>query len=337
MLLPGWVMVPSGNEVTITAPVAGYVLAAETGTNPTPGRAVTANQVLFRLRPVLSPLEQIQLATLKRSVENELTKARESVDLAEKEYNRLSELHKQKLRAQQDVEQCATRLGHAREDFQSAKDKLEVFGRAAGKNTLPVMTITAPHAGTVLSLSASPGQYVSAASPLVTLADLSRLWLRVPVPEADLPRLDRKASARIFFRAKTTTASPPLQVPPVALVPVVDLARRTADVLYELPGDAKERGLLARDQMVQVGVPIDAKRDESLVPYSAVVFDSHAGAWIYIDRSAKDGKGRVYERRRVELGPMAGDEVGVRPPCKSEDRVVVNGAGLLFSREFFKP
>jgi multidrug efflux pump subunit AcrA (membrane-fusion protein) len=125
-------------------------------------------------------------------------------------------------------------------------------------------------------------------------------------------------------------------VPPVALVPMVDVARRTADVIYDLPSSAREHGLVARDQMVQVGVPVDGRRNESLIPYSAVVYDAHAGAWIYIDRSAGD-KGRVYERRRVDLGPMQGEDVAVRPPCKPDDRVVVEGAGLLFSREFYKP
>jgi RND family efflux transporter MFP subunit len=344
LLLPGWVMVPPGNEVTLTAPVAGYVLAAEQGAAPTPGKGVAADQVLFRIRPVLSPLEQIQLATLKRGVESELTKARESVGLAEKELARIRELHEQKLRSQQELEQAGTRLQHANEDLKSAKDKLELFGQTAEKHTLPPLPVSSPRAGTVLAVLSSPGQYVSAAAPLVTVADLTHLWLRVPVPEADLPRLDLKAPAHILFRPRTATgqaevgrkAPPPLSVPQVALVPIVDAARRTADVLYELPDAARKRGLLARDQMVQVGLPVDARQNESLVPYGAVVFDAHAGAWIYLDRTSGD-KGRVYERRRVELGPMSGDEVAVRPPCKPDDKVVVVGAGQLFSREFYKP
>jgi RND family efflux transporter MFP subunit len=346
LLLPGWITVPAGNEVTLTAPVAGYVLAAEQGAAPTPGKAVTEGQVLFRVRPVLSPLEQIQLATLKRGVESELTKARESVTLAEKELTRMRDLHEQKLRSQQDLEQANTRLQHASEDLKSAKDKLALFGQTAEKHTLPPLAVTSPRAGTVLAVLASPGQYVPAAAPLVTVADLSHLWLRVPVPEADLPRVDLRAQARILFRPRPTSeqgqtavgrkAPPPLSVPHVALVPIVDTARRTADVIYELPEAARQRGLLARDQIVQVGVPVDTRQNESLVPYSAVVFDAHAGAWIYLDRSAGD-KGRVYERRRVELGPMSGDEVAIRPPCKPDDKVVVVGAGQLFSREFYKP
>jgi RND family efflux transporter MFP subunit len=342
LLLPGWVMVPPGNEVAITAPVAGYVLAGE---GPIPGHPVKENAVLFRLRPVLSPLEQIQLATLKRGVESELTKARESVALAEKEFERTTELHEKKLRGQQDLEQASTRLRHAREDLQSARDKLDLFGKAAEKSTLPPLNLTAPRSATVLSVHVSPGQYVSAAAPLVTLADLSELWLRVPVPEADLLRLDRKAPARILLRPEPGKDSVPLTASLKTVVPTVDPTRRTADVIYELPPAARERGLQARDQMVQVRVPVDSRSNESLVPCDAVVYDAHAGAWLYLERTTSQDKGRVYERRRVELGPLDGKLVAVRrrtergtePACKPEDRVVVEGAALLFSREFYKP
>jgi RND family efflux transporter MFP subunit len=346
LILPGWVMVPPGNEVTLTAPVAGYVLAADSGPVPAPGRPVTEKQVVFRIRPVLSPLEQIQLATLKRGVESELAKANESMELAQKEFKRITDLHQQKLRSQQELEQASTRLRLAREDRQSAKDKLDLFGKTAERDTLPPVNVISPRAGTVLALTASPGQYVTAAAPLATIADLTHLWLRVPIPETDLPRLDRKAQASILFRPRFGQSSAPLRVPLVALVPVVDTVRRTADVLYELPAAARDRGLAARDQMVHVGVPIDRTQKESMVPYAAVVYDAHGGAWIYLDRTSGEGKGRVYERRRVELGPMAGDEVAVRmigsggtiqPACKADDRVVAVGAGVLFSREFYKP
>jgi hypothetical protein len=346
LILPGWVMVPPGNEVTLTASVAGYVLAAEQSPHPMPGRTVAEKQVIFRIRPVLSPLERIQLATLKRGVEGEMAKATESVALAQKEFKRITDLHEQKLRSQQEVEQAGTRLRLAREDEKAAKDKLELFGKTGENSTLPPVNVVSPRTGTVLSLLASPGQYVPTAAPLATVADLSQLWLRVPIPEADLPRLDRKAPATILFRPRSGQATSPLRVPPVALVPAVDAVRRTADVIYELPSTAHEKGLAARDQMVQVGIPVDGKQKESMVSYAAVVYDAHGGAWIYIDRTTDEGKGRLYERRRVELGPMAGDEVAVRmvgssgtiePACKADDRVVVTGAGVLFSREFYKP
>jgi multidrug efflux pump subunit AcrA (membrane-fusion protein) len=89
--------------------------------------------------------------------------------------------------------------------------------------------------------------------------------------------------------------------------------------------------------MVSVLVPLDGKVRESVVPYSAVIYDAYGGVWIYLDRTV-DRKGtHIYERRRVELGPALGDEVVVRPTLRPEDNVVIDGAAKLFSREFYKP
>lgn len=55
----GWVMARQGNEVTVTAPVAGYVLDPAAGRCPAAGTAVTKGQELARLKPVLSPVEEI--------------------------------------------------------------------------------------------------------------------------------------------------------------------------------------------------------------------------------------------------------------------------------------
>src|SRR5262245_3356996 len=57
--LTGWIMAKQGNEVTITAPVAGYVRAASA--IPVAGLSVPQGQELFTLEPVLTPIEQIQL------------------------------------------------------------------------------------------------------------------------------------------------------------------------------------------------------------------------------------------------------------------------------------
>ena len=122
-----------------------------------------------------------------------------------------------------------------------------------------------------------------------------------------------------------------------AAVRQVDPVRHTADLLYELPPEADKSGLFAKDQMVAVLLPLGGEEEETVVPYSAVVFDAYAGSWIYLDRTA-DSKGpHVYERRRVELGAAVGDGVVIRPALRAQDRVVVDGAAKLFSAEFFKP
>jgi RND family efflux transporter MFP subunit len=334
LTLTGWVVPRPGREVTVTAEAAGYVRAA--GPLPVVGLPVTGDQELLRLEPVPSPVERIQMAALKRGFESELAKARESVGVAESEHRRLEELVGQKLRGQQDLEQALARLKHAQEDLRAAEYKCNLFAGPPGQPTvhLPPLTLRAPFAGTVLALHASPGQYVVAGAPLVTLADLSEPWVRVPVPENDLPRLQGRKNALVSLRGGDPAAA--VEAPAVALVPQVDPAKHTADMMYELkrPPDG---AALARDQMVTAQVPVAGEREEALVPYAAVVFDAYAGTWIYIDVTAGGAKERVYERRRVELGPSEGGEVAVRPPPKAGERVVTAGAAALFSREFYKP
>jgi multidrug efflux pump subunit AcrA (membrane-fusion protein) len=373
--LTGWVMAPPGNEVTVTAPVAGYVhdpgrhgKSGKGSGLPVPGLPVRQGQELLTLEPVLSPVEQIQMAALRRGVEGELAKAKENVTVAEAELKRVRDLNKQGLRGQQEVEQAHARLTHAKEDLAAAEDKLKLFAESSPgekETRLRPMTIRAPRAGTVLMVQASPGQYVSAAAPLVTIADLSRPWVRVPVPESDLAHVDREHPVTVVLKSTALGEGPgkPLRfdAKPVAIVPLVDPARHTADLVYELtpyprsdvareaagvvgaaagtpavPPPARP-ALFAKDQMLTVEVPLGERREETVVPYSAVVFDAYAGTWIYIDHTKKGATECAYERRRVELGPAIGDDVVIRPGTKPGERVVVAGAAALFSREFHKP
>jgi hypothetical protein len=159
-----------------------------------------------------------------------------------------------------------------------------------------------------------------------------------------------------------------LEAVPVSLVPQVDPVRHTADLVYELlpntrtallrqasfsagmgfDGAARNPFLgpallspslppLAKDQMLRVLVPLGERQTESVVPYAAVVYDVHGGAWIYLELPTNSAGKHVFERRRVELGASSGEGVAIRPSCKPGERVVVTGAGALFSREFHRP
>ncbi len=330
--LTGWVMARQGNEVTITAPVAGYVrLVKGQKSFPAIGETVADQQVLLALEPVLSPVEQIHMAALKRGVDSELTKARNSLSVAKSELERVEELHKQGLRGKQEVEQAQLKGQHALEDVKAAEDKLKLFDR-----TLEPQVLTAPRGGKLSAVYVSPGQYVAAAAPLLTVVDLSEVWLRVPVPEFDLPLVNWKQEASVRLKGDNG-AGRPLRATPLGKTPQVDTARHTADLFYDL-GIAKLSPRLdfAKDQMLTVYVPLDQKRTESVVPYGAVVFDAFGGSWIYLDRTADKGQPK-YQRRRVKLGPLVEGGVVIWPTAATGDLVVTAHAADLFSREFHSP
>src|SRR5262249_56660407 len=162
------------------------------------------------------------------------------------------------------------------------------------------------------------------------------VWLRVPVPEFDLPQVNLRQPVHVVLRgngdngaAGATAWDRRFQATPLALIPQVDTVKHTADLLYEVSPYSVEalrnaaarmaaalaaplgplavqpplRMPFAKDQMVTVFIPLGQKRTETVVPYSAVVFDSSGGSWIYLDRSGVKEKDRKFERRRVELGP----------------------------------
>jgi multidrug efflux pump subunit AcrA (membrane-fusion protein) len=330
---------------------------------------VKKDTTLFVLDPVLAPLEQIQLATLKRGIEAELVKAQKGVATARADLERVSKLQASGLQQKQVVEQAQLRYDTAIEDEAAATAKLKLL--SSNRTTVP-----APLTGTALAVPVSPGQFVQAGAPLATVADLSSLWVRVPVPEYDLPGIEARRPTNVqlrsagvaFTRADAAKADHGygrlFPAKPVALVPVVDPVKHTADLLYELfpyswealagdqagasaagwpkskgepaaaPGRKPARTFFAKDQMVTVFVPLGKQSKESVVPYSAVVYDSHGGAWIYLDRTPEKASKRQYERRRVEVGPTVEGGVVVRPTAAAGDRVVTAGAALLFSREF---
>lgn len=326
--LTGWIMAKPGHEVMLTAPTAGYVRFKKDQQPPIAGDSVKAKTELLEMEPVLSPVEQIQVAALKRSIESDFAKSQTTLAAANIDYKRTELLRKKELKSEQDLELAKKAVEIAQEELKAAKDKLKFFEAHA-------ITLTAPQAGTILQLHAGPGQYVQASAPLVTIIDLDPVWVRVPVPEFDLPTVDVKAKVEITLKNPNHNRTDKpliLTARPTGRVAQVDPLKHTADLWYELE---KTEGRFVKDQMVTVKVPIGKKEKLPLVPYSAIVFDSHGHGWVYVERAEKDGK-HQFERRPIELVTGVKDGLMIRSNLKDGDMIVTNGAAILFSRDFFK-
>lgn len=59
------------------------------------------------------------------------------------------------------------------------------------------LNITAPRDGTVISRNHEPGEFVNAGSPLITLADLEHLWIKVYIPTDQLPAIHLQQKVEI--------------------------------------------------------------------------------------------------------------------------------------------
>lgn len=61
------------------------------------------------------------------------------------------------------------------------------------------LTVTAPFDGTVLTRAAEPGEVVTAGTAIVTLLDLSKVYLRGFIPEGDIGKVKLTQPARVYL------------------------------------------------------------------------------------------------------------------------------------------
>ncbi len=90
---------------------------------------------------------------------------------------------------QEEIDQARARLEEARQSL------------AVAETQLGYATLKAPFAGVVLSKNVEPGEYVSAGTPVITIADIKNVWLRAYINETDLGRV--KLGQRGFLTTDT--------------------------------------------------------------------------------------------------------------------------------------
>ena len=105
--------------------------------------------------------------------------------------------------AQAEQRYTLVKIGPRREDIEQAQARLDQARQslAIAETRRGYATLLSPMSGMVLSKSIEAGEYVSAGTPIVTVADLEDVWLRAYVDETDLGRV--KLGQRVRVTADT--------------------------------------------------------------------------------------------------------------------------------------
>ena len=189
--------------------------------------------------------------------------------------------------------------------------RLEETGEAAR-----TITLYAPASGHVLQRNVSQGQRIDADTPLLDLADLSRVWVLASIYEYELPfvKQGQRATMTLSYLPGGSYAGS------VALVyPVLEGATRTAQVRLEFANpnlDLKPEMYanveLEGDLGVRLGVPATALLSSGT---RDVVF-------------VAEGDG-LFEPRDLELGARGNGFVEVRAGIAEGERIVTTGNFLI--------
>ena len=211
--------------------------------------------------------------------------------------------------------------------IRAGRRKLEVYGMSAAQiealehdgEVSYSMTVFAPVSGVVVRMGVVEGAYVQEGTMLVELVDLSSVWVKANVSEADLPR--------VRSGLEMTVTGPGLGEQTLhgrvdLIYPTVDPASRTATVraLFSNPGYRLKPGMFLSASIVT------ESRESLVVPAGAVVRTGRRDL-VYIEVEKN-----VFEAREIRLGRKDGEyyEV-VDGPLRAGDAVVAEGGYLLDS------
>jgi RND family efflux transporter MFP subunit len=313
-MLGGEVVVPEGRGVVVTAPVAG-TLTGPLGLRA--GAPVRRGDRLMTIALLVSA-ERDQRIEAQRAVT-----AAEAEELAARQrLQRLEQLLKDGAASVRSVEEGRAQHQISLATLTAARERL------AGASQNPVgnqgeLVISAPFDGIVQGISAVPGQTVAASAPLLEIAQVDTLWVRVAVYAGDADAIDQTQPALVNKLGTTeapkaaTRVTAPLQGDPLTA---------SVNVYYSLPGAG---ATLRPGERVLVELPLKTTEKGLVVPEASVLYDIHGDTWVYEDLG-----GNAYARRRIQIARHAGDRAVVSRGISEGAKVVTAGAAELFGTEF---
>ena len=193
--------------------------------------------------------------------------------------------------------------------------RLQRFGvTEPGAATSSTTAIRAPFAGVVTAVQAAPGEVVDVASELLSVADLSRVYVTGQVYEKDLGRVQVGQPATILV-----AAYPDLRFPGrvASISALLDPQTRTIAVRVEVINSGER---LRLDMFASVELPTANKRNVLAVPTEAI--------------QQIEGKPTVFLRqdathfiaRSIQPGATVGGQTEVTGGLVAGDAVVTKGA-----------
>lgn len=326
----GWLVARPDSEVVVKAPLTGFIQLGDKSAPLAIGQQVSQQQSLATLQVFLSPQEEAQIVAAKEDADTVIRQSIASLKTAQEQLARLEQemvplegesvpvVRKTRL---QELQEIIAKAQAARDE---ALEKLpflpvEPYG---DRLQLGAVTLPAPIDGRIVRVEVSPRQLVLQGDPLCTVADWSKLWVRVPVFAADLPGLQRQQPADLSLPGTRRVYS----AVPVDWPQPTEPGRQTVDLFYEIDNS---QASLRPGQAIDVSLPQEGTVTRLVVPQSAILWESDGNAAVYVRTQADQ-----FRRRKVALGPIVDDYVVVHDGLKEGDVIVTTGAEALYGEEF---
>ena len=180
-----------------------------------------------------------------------------------------------------------------------------------------LVTVVAPRSGVVVNRGVTVGTSVDPATTLLTIADLSRVWVLAEIPEISIPAVRVGTAAHLDFPA---SGRPPFTARIDFVYPTLTERTRTLRVRLSVanPGGLLRPGLYGTAAFESAG------QNVITVPRDAVI-DTGLQQHVFVAASDR------FEPRPVIVGTQLADRVEIRDGLQEGERIVAAGVFLLDS------
>jgi membrane fusion protein, heavy metal efflux system len=317
LVVPGHVRTRSGGEAEVFSPFPGRLIGESA--LPRIGDTLVRDQHIADVEQQFAASETLQLTTTAIELQTSIEHSQQEVDLKRTELSRAQELYdggaiplKQLQSAQFELKQAESKL----EGAQRSKAQYDA-AQSNGNTQVRRAPIAAPITGTVVAADATLGQQIDPAKSLLTIADLTTVWVEAAVHERDLPKLRAIREAEIAIPG---SEGPTYIGRLVTIGNLVDPENRTVSVIFSV---ANRGAALKIAMFVEARIAIGALAPALVIPSSALLSEQDAYV-VYVERAPG-----TYERRTVAIGQRKGDIVVIASGLQKGERVVSVGAQTL--------
>lgn len=243
---------------------------------------------LVKAGDLIATLDTSDVEVKLKNAEAELRQAASNLSALEAEYERKEALYKEGLVSKQQFDDVQTRLRLAQAALEIAKAAREMAELQYGRSF-----IKSPVSGVVTDRPVSIGDTVLSGQKIATVVDPNRLYISVPVDEADVSRVAMGQKARITmdaypgrtFKGKVKRISP-----------VVTGARREARTFEVRVSIPEENDIILKPGMSADVEIITGRARSVLVVPAQTIIDRGTEQIVYV---VDNGRAR---QRRVEVG-----------------------------------
>ena len=245
-------------------------------------------------------------------------KAADADKLAAKILARQQEQSKLGTASDQDLDQARSNAAQAAAEYLRTQSRLKVLGVPAdAKPAGRLLTVTAPVGGSITTLAVAPGTIINdPTQSLMTIADLSTIWVTAMVAEKDVAAVSKNQDAEVRLAAYPERV---LHGKVLFISDVIepDSRRNKLRIAFANADHDLKPNMFAT--VTLFGTP----RTRVVLPSSALLMNNDRTS-VFVAVAPW-----TFERRTVDPDLEEGTSVAVRSGVNAGDQVVVKGAILL--------